>query len=509
VNTAALRTLLIYAIILPLAIFVGLKLSGDMTRNSFAMLTAIAFVLLLPLLLKWRYEAMLLSWNTSITIFFLPGKPGLWMLMAGLNFGIALLHRIIQKQRAFLPAPSVTIPLLVLLAIIIGTAKMRGGIGIQALGGSTFGGKGYIYLIAGVLAYFAFVSQPIPPQRARLFIAMFLLPGLIHIGSTLTYYAGPAFYFLYVFFPAGVAGVQAASEYAGGVVRFAGFSTAAVWASLYLMARHGIRGLFKKWWRPLLLLVAFAVTTFGGYRSSLLIIGFVLLLLFVMEGLVRTAALPAFLLVGVLAFAALVPLANKLPRSVQRTLSVVPGLRIDSRVRHEAQGSTEWRLHIWRSLLPDLPKYIWMGKGYAINPTDLYLTDQAMRRGRARDYEGALLAGDYHSGPLSVYVPFGSFGLAAFVAFLITSMRAIYFNYRYGSEELRTINRFLVAWYGVKIFSFIFIFGAFSNDLAQFAATVGLSIALNHGIARKPVTVARPVVFRGALGGGNVQPGTA
>src|SRR5678815_103958 len=51
VNTAALRTLLIYAVILPLAIFVGWLVAGDMTKTSFATLSAIIFVLLLPLLI--------------------------------------------------------------------------------------------------------------------------------------------------------------------------------------------------------------------------------------------------------------------------------------------------------------------------------------------------------------------------------------------------------------------------------------------------------------------------
>ena len=93
-NSAALRTLLIYAVVLPLAVFIGWTAVdlADWDRTSFATFVAILFVLLLPILLKWHYPAMLFSWNTGITIFFLPGTPGLWMLLAGMNFGIAVLN---------------------------------------------------------------------------------------------------------------------------------------------------------------------------------------------------------------------------------------------------------------------------------------------------------------------------------------------------------------------------------------------------------------------------------
>ena len=147
VNTAALRTLMIYAVILPLAVFIGWLVSGDMTQTSFGMLAAIMFVLLTPLLLKWHYPVMVFSWSTYITIFFLPGQPSLWMVMAGLNFGIAILNRIMSKRQAFLPAPSITMALLALAAVVFVTAQLTGGMGLRILGG---GGAHSVYLDGAV-----------------------------------------------------------------------------------------------------------------------------------------------------------------------------------------------------------------------------------------------------------------------------------------------------------------------------------------------------------------------
>lgn len=508
VNTAALRTLLIYAVILPLAVFIGWMVAGDLTRTSFAVLAAIIFVLLLPLLLKWHYPVMVFSWGTFITIFFLPGQPALWMLMAGINFGIAILNRIIQKRRAFLPAPSITASLLALLAVVLITAKLRGGMGVQALGASTYGGKPYYFILAAIIGYFAFASQSIPAERAKLYVGLFFLSTLMSAGSNLIYYAGRPFYFLFLIFPAGFAAVQAISEHSGPISRVAGFGAAASAGAFYLLAVNGIRGVLQKWWRVLLLLCVLAIGAMGGYRSTLVLVGVIFVVLFLMEGLLRSPIFPALVLIGVLVFAVLAPFSLKLPLSVQRSLSFLP-IRIDPMVRVDADSSIDWRLRMWRTLVPDLPKYVWLGKGYALNPTDLYLTEQAMLRGRTPTYESALLAGDYHSGPLSIYVPLGSFGFLAFLVFAITSLRGLYLNYRYGNEELRTINRFMFAYFCGRLIFFFAAFGALAYDLYIFTGIIGLSVALNKGICRKPAAQPQPIIFRGRLALDNARPGIA
>jgi hypothetical protein len=497
VNTAALRTLIIYAVILPLAVFIGWTVSGDMTRGSFGTLAAIVFVLLLPALLKWHYPVLIFSYNTYITIFFLPGRPTLWVLMAAITFGIAILNRIIQKRSAFLPAPAITASLLFFAAVVIITAKLRGGMGLSALGSTTYGGKGYFYLLGGIIGFFAVASQPIPVERATFYVLLFFLPAAIGAGSALVYFAGPAFYPLFLIFPVGLAAVQAATE-SGTITRVAGFATLVPGVGFTLLAIHGVRGVLAKWWRVLLLFGVLALGAMAGFRSNLVFIGMVFCFLFFLEGLLRSPIFPALLLVMAVGAVLLLPFAEKLPRSVQRSLSFLP-IKIDPIVRSDAQASLEWRYLIWKASVPDWPKYIWLGKGYSIDPTDLYLSQQAVSRGRASYSEASLVTGDYHSGPLSIYIPFGSFGVLALLAFMATSMRGLYLNYRHGPEELRTINRFLYAYFFARVIFFFAAFGAIASDFYMLAGSVGLSVALNKGICRKPVVVPRPVRFRGDL----------
>jgi hypothetical protein len=495
VNSAAIKTLIIYAIILPLAVFIGWIVSGDLTRTSFALLAMIVFVLLIPVLLKFHYPVLVFSWQTPITIFFLPGQPTLWMLMAGVNFGIAVLNRIILKKPAFLPARSVTMSLLALAAVVVITAKLRGGIGLAALGGSTFGGKGYVWIFGAIIGYFALASQPIPIERAKFYVGLFFLSTAVMAGSHFIYFLGPAFYPLFLLFPIGVAQVQAATEHSY-VSRLAGFAAIAPPLIYYLCARFGLREVLSKWWRLLLVVCLLALGTLGGYRSTVVQVALTLAILFVVEGLLRSSLFPLSILVALLGFAGLAIFSEQLPKSIQRSISFLP-VKIDPFVARDAQGSLEWRFFMWKAMLPDLPKYIWLGKGYSINPTDMYLVDQAVRRGRASDWEGAIIAGDYHSGPLSLYVPFGSFGVLAFLAFLVTSLRALYRNYRYGPVELKTINGLLFSSFFGQLIFFFGAFGAFNGGLYIFTGTIGLSVALNHGICTERVAAASlPVRFR-------------
>jgi hypothetical protein len=319
------------------------------------------------------------------------------------------------------------------------------------------------------------------------------------MASHLVYFAGPAFYILFLLIPVGYAALQASTEGAG-MARMAGFWAAATSITFYFAALYGIRGILQKWWRLALILIFVGLGTLSGFRSMLLMLALIMAILFAVEGLFRSSIFPVVLLCGALAFAALFAFSLQLPNSVQRTFSFLP-IKINPSVRADADASVEWRLYMWRALVPQLPNYFWLGKGYAINPTDMYLAHQAGLRGRSDAREAVMITGDYHSGPLSVYVPFGFFGSLAFLCFLTTSIRALYLNSQYGVAELRHINRFLLAFFFGKAIFFFVVFGAIVSDLFQFTGIIGLSVALNRGVARAPaVASTRPASLKRPFG---------
>jgi len=125
----------------------------------------------------------------------------------------------------------------------------------------------------------------------------------------------------------------------------------------------------------------------------------------------------------------------------------------------------------------------------------LYMAQQSASRGFGIQAASALVAGDYHNGPLSVIIPFGIFGFLAFAWLIAASIRLLYYFHRYGDPALQRINTFLLATFVAKITLFVFIFGSLSNDLFTFLGLVGLGVSLNGA----PQTHAEPEISNESL----------
>ncbi len=487
--------------VLPLAVLIGWMLTSPYNTESLTVVGAVAFVLLLPIILKYHYGLLLFSWNATIIVFFLPGQPSLCALMVVINIAMAVGYRILQRRPLFIHVPMLTFTWIAFALVVLITAKLRGGVGMRALGSSSYGGKQYFYVLIGILAYFALASRPIDLSKIIRFTKTFYLSGLTAVISNLIYYV-PSLWLLYLIFPSGLASSQAAAEYLGlQMTRIGGFSAAGTAIAHYLLARYGLRGVFslRAPWRMLIYFAVVSMAAMSGFRSSL--VGLMLLsaILFALEGLLFSRWFFVSLLVGGLTLAAIVPISNKLPLSMQRTLSFLP-IDVDPVARFDADASVEWRVMMWKAMLPDLPKYFWLGKGYTIDPKDMYLTDYAHRAGYAAAFEGAIVAGDYHSGPLSLYVPFGLPGVLAFLSLLVACGRALWLNYKFGDERLRTLNRFLLAMFALKVIFFFAVFGALPSDTLGFAGIVGVSVALNRGVCRKPAAERTKTALGGVIG---------
>ncbi len=112
------------------------------------------------------------------------------------------------------------------------------------------------------------------------------------------------------------------------------------------------------------------------------------------------------------------------------------------------------------------------------------MADILNAHGMQSSAEVAILAPDYHNGPLSLLIPFGLWGLLAFGWFLIASGRVLYRNYKFGEESLRHINVFLLAVFLTRVIFFFAVFGAIGSDVASFLGLIGLSVSIN-GAAKK------------------------
>jgi O-antigen ligase len=478
---AVTRNHLIFGLCLPFAILLGYLLADVTDPAGRIVIFIIIGVLVVPLLMRWYHVALVFTWNMAAQPA-LPGSPSLWAVMAVLGLGFAVLNRSMNPENRFAQVPALTMPLLVLSLVVLITAWATGGVGLRIFGSASMGGKGYFYIFAAIAGFFALSSRTIPTSQATLYLALFFLPGLTAVISRLAYWVGPGAHFLfYVFRPDFEIDLTAPGQDTEfGATRFGGMTIAAFSAICWMLARFGVRGLFdfSKAWRLLAFLGLVTGGFLGGFRSFTILTLLTVGICFYLEKLWRTRIMLSVALLTVLTGAFLVGFADQLPFSIQRSLSFLP-LKLDPMVKISSQTSSEWRVDMWKSVIDQVPQYLFKGKGYNISADDMYMTQYSSLQGFYSSWETAALAGDYHSGPLSLLIPFGIYGFIAFSWLIVAGTRFLHRMYRESPPELKQINSFLLAVFLARGIFFFTVFGAVSHDLFHLTGLLGLSVALN------------------------------
>ncbi len=490
-NVEIPKAALVAAVAVPLALIVGFLLVNPLALTSIGFIGVLLMALTSPLWLRWHHALLICFWNTAFVAFFLPGRPPVWVVLAALGLGIAVLTRSVSARNSFLQVRMVTLPLVALALVVVVTLALRGGIGARALGSEMWGSKRYLTVLGAIIGYFALTSQAIPRARAQWYAALFFLSGMTALFSDLVFVAGPSFYFLFNFLSVDVAANQVLTQ--DTLRRFTGLAWLAQAGYWFMLLRYGIAGIFdlRRPWRLLVFIALFLMGLFGGFRSSIILLGVLFLTQFWYERLLRTKFFPIALVSALLVGLFIVGYAEQLPLPVQRSLTFLP-IKVHPMARQDAQGSLEWRLSMWKVVIHDVPQYLWLGKGYTFSSVDLYLIHESILRGFFELYEETLVTGNYHNGLLTLIVPFGLPGAVAFVWFLFAGWRVLRRNYLYGDADLKNINTFLIAYFGARLVFYVFFYGQFDLDLMVFTSLIGLSISLNGGVKSPP----RPALAR-------------
>jgi hypothetical protein len=494
---AILRSFIIYLVCVPVAVFIGYLLANPLDYPTMAIYAIFAGLLCFPLLLRWHNWMLLFSWNLSMNLFFLKGSPPPWMVMMALSLGISILQRALSQQSQFIRVREITLPLIFLAIVVMGTAKLTGGFGLRMLGSEVYGGKKYLYIIGGILGYFALTALRIPPRRKGLALGLFFLGGALAVIGELYGILPSGFNGLFWFFTpdpySATGGIYGEHE----VIRFAsaaGFSTA---VTSFMLANYGFQGIFlaRKPWRSVIFVLGALSGLMGGFRSFAGGLAMILVIQFFLEGMHRTKLLPIFAMIGLAMTALIIPLTPKLPWTVQRALAFLP-LPIDREAQMDAEGSWVWRYEMWKELLPEIPRHLLLGKGYG------FTADQYQFMGRDSAFhpkdslQGGLgLSSDYHNGWLSVLIIFGLWGMIVFLWFAVAGIYVLYCNFRYGDPLFRTANAFLLAAFVTRFLLFMSVSGTgLHMDLPALVGWLGLGVSLNGGVCRRPAL--QPVAFQ-------------
>jgi hypothetical protein len=485
------RAWVAYVVSVLAAIFIGFLLATPLALSSIALVGLLLLGLSFPLLMQWHHFVALITCNASFIVFFIPGQPSLGVVAATASLALAMLSRTLKKQSDWIYHRSLAWPLYLLAIVVAVTIAFTGGVGGRVFGTETWGGKRYLGVAGGIIIFFALTARRIPAERAKLYAYLFFLSGVTALGSDLAYAAGPGFYFLFVLFPSELAYLQASTQMT--LLRLTGVAWTALACIYFMLLRHGLRGILDltRPWRGFIFTSLLAVGLFGGYRSTVIITFMLIVAVFYFEGLLRSRYFPFLLALGIVVSVLTVAFVDQLPLSIQRSLSFLP-LDVHPMARQDAITTLDWRLDMWKTVVRDVPKYFFLGKGYSFSGTDYELTQMAMRRGIFTSYEDTLISGNYHQGLLTLIIPFGIFGVIALVWFCWSSLKILHYHYRHGSPALHKINTFLLAYFYTRLVFYFVLYGQFDLDLVIFTSTVGLSLSLNGLPEKRPPHVSQP-----------------
>ncbi len=480
---AVTRNHLIFGVCLPFAVLLGYLLADVNDPVSMVVIAIAIAGLSFPLLMRWYHPVLIGCWNITAQATFLPGAPYIWAIFAVLGLFFAVLNRSINSENKFAHVPSLTLPLAVFAGVVVITAAMTGGVGLKIAGGSVVGGRHYFYILSAIVGFFALSSRTISPKQAYWFIALFYLPGLSAVFSQVATWIGPSASFVYRLFPTTTETnlFDSLQSDALGEMRITGMVAASACFFSWMLARYGIQGVFDltRPWRLVLFLGGIAVGFLGGFRSHLILVTLTFVILFIVERLWRTRVMLIVAVMAVLFSGVLLAFIDKMPPTVQRCFSFLP-INVDPMIKIQAESSSQWRIDLWRTVLEEVPVYLFGGKGYGVSGQDIYMAQHNYSRyGANASYEWAAVSGDYHNGPLSLLIPLGIYGLLGFLWLITAGALYLYRNYRYGLPELRTINAFLFAYFTARAIFFFSIFGGVSYELYFFTGILGLSVALN------------------------------
>lgn len=275
---------------------------------------------------------------------------------------------------------------------------------ITDYGDADVGGKEYVFLVACMLSYLS------------LSIVSVKFDALLKTLKWAFWLATVPLFFMTV------RGLVTGSVTMGDEVsstRFGAFSGIGSYVINYVFAKYTLIGIVLSPAKIFILLISIVGILLSGFRSMLIAVAFYS---FFMTCIYRQ--LCVYVLMGLAVWGGLVyishedeDLINELPFGIQRSMAVIPGVEVSKKAKKDAQGSSDWRLEMWKWALDPstgyIKDYVW-GDGYGLSLYQERLRNTAISLNLIRSGDNKLFAarGVWHNGAIHLIHRIGYVGLA-------------------------------------------------------------------------------------------------
>ncbi len=363
------------------------------------------------------------------------------------------------------------------------TVYVRNPAGFWALQTEIVGGRPYFEIVLAFGAFVILSRVQITEFVARVFPLFFIIPtwcvGLLDVIGRLVPQA--AYPLAMVYSGVGSSGVTSAfqQEEKLGETRMTGMQQAGWSTVLALCSKYNPITLVSPLHplRFILFCLGIVAIFLSGFRSVILFAMVAFLLSSALRGNWKDLWVAcAGMLVGLMFLISVQGSLLQLPRTVQRTLSWLPG-DWDQEAAADAEGSTQWRLEMWEWAWNDdriIRNRIW-GTGFGLSLDEMSLIAASYMAGQSggtllggSDRENFMITGTFHNGPLSAIKYIGVVGLALYFP-LMCYMAVVAWRLCRRARGTRALS--LALFVGIPViyepFNFVVVFGALEISYVQ------------------------------------------
>jgi len=314
----------------------------------------------------------------ALIVPFFPGRPFWWELCALLAWPSLLAYFLVNRQKlADLKFDRyerrALLALLGYVGVLVVLMFYR-GVGFRALGGGQMGGRVYAQqLVLSILPLLLLVVQNTRRQLLSALIAGWLLT-LTYLLSELSFSSGGGVMKTILYFiELPVDGLNFEVGYAmTGVRRFGSFALVAFGGLACLWTLYALRDLFGRrvWIGVPATLGLFLLGLGSGYRNMLIIPAITFGFLTLFQRFWTAVRFVGALAISTAVVGALYITAPKLPLSVQRSVSFLPGIDIAQAAKIDAATTNIDRLEVMKMAFDDIPRYWLTGRGFGMDRLD-------------------------------------------------------------------------------------------------------------------------------------------
>ncbi len=442
---------------------------------------------------QWLAWLMVATFGAAFIVPALPGRPFFWEACAVAAWPSLIVHLALNRRRfSEIVFHRHHVGALACLAIYLGVLVLLmavRGVGFRVLGGEQMGGRFYVQqLVLGVVPLLFWLA---PWQRTSLLAAFFTgaAMSLTYVVSdfALVYgYGGRATEFLLYFLELPT---DAVNFYLGfeqtGLRRFQSFAFVGSALFAVLLVLFPLRRVltFRGFWVWPLLLGSLGLGLSSGHRTVLVQASVVFILLCVFNRLFTPLRLAIGTVVLCAGLAFVYHYAPDLPVGVQRSISVLPGIRVSQLAREDAYNTLRDRIEVLKLGVRDLPRYLWVGRGFGMDRIDKVppgLPDD----GIFESYR----AGIFYNGTFGLLIKTGLVGFFAAFGFMVYTSREALWILRQvraaaGEGDPDLFGRYcqfaVAKWFAIALF-FVFLHGDAGIFLQQLVMPAGIVFACSR-----------------------------